>query len=550
MLSALSVRNFALVENLDVAFLPRLTAITGESGAGKSILVAALSIVLGARGERRLVRPGTASLDVTAEFEVSSDSAASRFLLENDLLDQEIATRVVVRRVVRADGGSRAWVNATPVAVAALKELCSPMVEIHGQFEHQRLLDRNVQLEWLDDFAGNADLRIRVAAAYKAWRKTISELGELRERMAASQEQRELLKYKSELLNALALGPKELENLSAKHKRLAQAGILQERITQARIVVEGPHSDAIAQASRSLEEIDDIHPSLMQARDLLATATISIDEARKELRSYDEAIELDEVELKRIEQRLDQIYETSRRLRVQPHQLADLASELNQEIDGLANESDRERALTDQAAFQESEFRELAEDLSRKRRQGCVKFEKDICETMARIGLPNAKLIVAFTLEVTGSGLERAEYLVSTNPSYVPIPLSQVASGGELARISLAIQVVAAKSSQLPCLILDEADIGVSGTSADVIGRLLHELAETTQVICVTHAAQVAAIADHHLRVAKTREQDVRIAAISHQDRIEEIARMVSGRAITPDAREYAKTLLNDGSGA
>ena len=549
MLSALNVKNFALVESLDVLFPAGLTAITGESGAGKSILISALSMVLGGRGERRLVRPGAASLDVTAEFEVPLGSAISEYLCKNDLLDLEVAARVVVRRVVRADGGSRAWVNATPVAVAALKELCSPMVEIHSQFEQQRLLDRSVQLEWLDDFASNASLRNRVAAAYETWRTRLSELEQLRERIAASQEREELLKYKSDLLNALALGPQELESLGARHKRLTQAGALQERIGSVRSVVEGPNSDAIAQAARSLEEVDDTHPSLTQAKDLLATAAISIDEARQELRSYGEAIELDDLELKRVEERLDEIHETSRRLRVQPHQLAELTSELNQEIDGLANESDREHTLADQAELLESEFRENAEDLSRRRKQESVKFEQDVVEVMTQIGLPDAKLVVAFTPQLTSNGLERAEYLVSANPNFAPAPLGQIASGGELARISLAIQVVAAKSSQLPCLILDEADIGVSGTSADVIGRLLQQLAETTQVICVTHAAQVAAIADYHLRVVKTREQNVDIAAISNKERIEEVARMVGGRSITQDAREYATTLLHDGSG-
>ena len=549
MFTALSIQNFTLVKSVEMAFAPGLTAITGESGAGKSLLVAAVSMVLGARGERRMVRPGESSLHISAEFVLDPQGDSAAYLRDHELLDQDDVSRLWVRRIVRADGGSRAWVNGTSVSVSALREICASMVEVHGQFEQQLLLDHRTQLRWLDDFAETSQLRAEAGSLYRAWRTSEQELERIRQESHRSKERLESLLYQSELLQELALGTDEFDTLQARYKRLARAGELRERLAGVRRIVEGDAADAIAHACQELQSIDDADPALAQAIELLRTANISLDEARSDLRTYSDGIDLDEAALAAVEHRLDQVFETSRRLKVQPRELCSLAGRIRVDLAEHALESEREQAAAQRTSRAELDFRQRARELSSRRREAAREFRKEVSLVLKRIGLPDAHIELKFGEAQGETGLDRVDYLVTANRGCAPAPISQVASGGELARISLAIQMVAAKRSRLPCMILDEADLGVSGTTADVLGRTLHELARNTQVICVTHAAQVAAIADHHLRVHKDAGTDIKLFELSEDDRVEEVARMVGGRSVGEDAREYARTLLYDGSG-
>ena len=544
MLKQLTVRNFALVASLDLAFAPGLTVITGESGAGKSILLNALELVLGARASSSAIRPGATACEVTAEFDLAGHPTAREYLDEQALEDAADGGRCLVRRVA-ATGRSRAFINGTPVNLAALQSLCNPLVEVHGQHAHRSLLDRTVQLALLDDYAAAADLADSVRAAFHAWRARRAELDAARERARAAEQRLELLRYQVREFHDLALSEGEFEDLEQRHRRLAAAGDIRATVGAHASELEDSLIARLSRMSSDLDAIDDAHPALSAGRERMRGAQVEAEEALAELRDYYGAVPEDATALAEVERRLDAIHDIARKHRVAAAGLAAHGATVEAELAGLAADEARLDTVAEAAATAGAAFRDLAGRLSRKRTAAAGKFAADVGAAMAELRLDGGVLEPVFAPVENEGGLESVEYRVTTNPAYPPAPLAAIASGGELARIALAIEVVAAQRSALPCLVLDEADVGIGGTTADILGRMLRRLARNTQVICVTHAPQVAALGDTHLLVRKTREQDTVIVPLGADERVEELSRMLAGRRITGETRAYARTLLD-----
>lgn len=546
MLAYLTVRNFALVADLELHFVDGLTVITGESGAGKSILLDALGLVLGQRASRTQIRPNSQECEVCAEFDLRNAPQSQHLLNANGLLDEVDSNRCVVRRVASFDGRSRAWVNATPVSLGTLRELCGTMVAIHDQFTQQQLLGASTQLSWFDDFVAQPQLVEEVKSSFREWQKHAAKFKSEHERIEVARERRELLQYQVEELDEFQLQEHEFEELSIRYKRLNQTQSILESVSQAIDALEESHVPGIGRTRSELDKVDDTSPELDSARELLDGVEVGIDESVRQLRAYAEALTSDEDSLEEVSARLDQIHNLARKHRVQSTDLFTKASEIHQELDALTSGENQLAELQELAETARAAYRTNAQELSTRRTRSAKPFAKSVISTLDEIGMRQAKFEVSFDDSEDEFGLEHVDFAVSANSKYEPGPLKAIASGGELSRISLAILVVVASNSKLPCLILDEADIGVGGTTADEVGRMLSQLATHTQVVCVTHAPQVAALGDAHLRVLKTHEQDIAARDLKGNDRIEEIARMVAGHSINKESRKYASVLLEE----
>ncbi len=543
-LRSLTIRDFALVPSLDIGFADGLTVITGESGAGKSILLGALGLVLGDRAASDAVRPGAARADICAEFDLVGHPASRRLLDQQALLDAESPGRCLVRRVVGADGRSRAFINDTPVTLQVLRSLCEDLIDIHGQHEHQRLTEPAVQLALLDDFSVDPALRRNVRESFRAWKQAEQEAAALESRITLGEDRARLLSYQLEELDALGLAEGELEAVESEHRRLSQAQDL--RATVARSLEALEDDLSLGRVLRELGSLDDDHPRLQSAVEVLRSADDLLGDAVRDLRGYDESLDLDPERLAALEERLASIHEVARKHRVAPEQLGAHAGALREELDGMSTDRSALDSLRAAAAGHEADFRERAARLSKQRRKGAKAFARAVSRCINTLGINGGALEVRFEDTLSETGLESAAFHVTTNPKYPSGPLNRIASGGERARIGLAIQVVAAEKSAMPCLVLDEADVGVGGTTADVVGRLLRALADHTQVICVTHAPQVAALGHNHLRVRKNEHQDTLIDPLAPDTRVEELARMLAGADITDKSRDYARTLLSE----
>ncbi len=548
MLKQLTVRNFALVKRLDIEFGPGLTVITGESGAGKSILLHALDLVLGGRADRTSVRPGASSTQVTAEFHLDGRGEALEYIAERGLQDDAEPHRCLVRRTAAPAGRSRAFINGTPVNVSALQDLCAPLVDVYAQSQHRSLLERSTQLKLLDDFGVPSDVTDPVRAYHADWQAQRSRLHDLDQRTRSTRERMDLLRYQVDEFKALALAEGEVEALTQRHKRLSSATDIQ--------FVIGSHAETLdeqllPQLSRihaDLNDIDDAHAALVAARQHMEAGRIEAEEGLSALRAYFEAVPVDPAALKDVEERLDAIHDAARKHRVSAKDLALHLKEVAAELDSLEVDEARLESSREVCEASEGKYRSAGARLSEARAGAARSFEKAVSAALAELGFGQASLSVQFTPVENERGLETVDFLFAASPQYPAGFLKSIASGGELARISLAICVVAAARSDLPCLVLDEADVGIGGTTADVLGRMLLRLAKHTQVICVTHAPQVAALGDAHLRVRKTTSDDTVIETLDADKRIDELARMLAGQRITKQTREYAQALLAGGN--
>ena len=541
MLKQLTIQNYVLVEHLDIGFSNGLTTITGESGAGKSILLGALSLLLGERARSDTVRPGAGKADISAEFTLSSDSALQQRLIADELLDSD-ATDCLLRRVISAEGRSRAFINGVPVTLNYLKEVGDDLVEIQGQNEHQRLTDRSVQRTLLDDYAKQGAQVAKVAARYQAWQDTVQRITELQQQVTTQDDRRELLSYQLQEFTAVSLQAGELEDLEREQKRLAQAQDILHTLNYAQNELEA--LDRLRATARSVAEINDEHPQLQASRDTLESALNLLDDANRDLRHYQEHVVVDPQSLQETEMRLQLIYDLARKHRVQPEQLIEHAEALANELDNMSSDSDELDELMAKRQQQQEAYLQEAEKLSKARHKHSKPFCSAVDEYIHALGISQGQLSLVFHEQQSENGLEQVELHVTTNKSFAPGPLGRIASGGEQTRIGLAIQIVAAANSALPCLVLDEADVGVGGTTADTVGRILRDLAAHTQVLCVTHAPQVAALGQNHMRVSKTGDH-TDIQPLSDNERVEELARMLAGADVNTKTRTYAKELLS-----
>lgn len=542
MLKQLTVRNYVLVDALDVSFNAGLTGITGESGAGKSILLGALSLLLGERAKTDCVRPGADKADISAEFELLPTGFLQTKLAADELLEDG-DTHCLVRRVISAEGRSRSFINSIPVTLQYLKDISEHLVDIQGQNEHQRLLDRNVQRSLLDDYGKLASQSKKVSQLYKTWQSTVQEITKLREVITAHEDRKTLLNYQLEEFANLSIGENELAQLELEQKRLAQAQSILEILSRANGSLE--ELDDLRQTARMLSELDDSHQDLTVAKDTLISALALLDDAARDLRRYQDQVVVDPSALEEIDERISAILEVARKHKIQPERVSSFAQELQQEFDNMASDNTMLDELTTKEQALGDEYLANAKKLSVARRKQSGGFCKDVNKYIQALGIKNGALSIVFHDQQNEHGLEQVEFHVTTNANFAAGPLGRIASGGEQTRISLAIQIVAAANSALPCLVLDEADVGVGGTTADTVGRILRDLADHTQVLCVTHAPQVAALGHNHMRVSKHKDQTV-IEPLSQDNRIEELARMLAGADVTEKTRAYATTLLQE----
>lgn len=571
MLKNLTLKNFVLVEALDITFRDGLTAITGESGAGKSILLNALGLLLGERARTEAVRPGASKADVSAEFDLSKLPELQRQLAQDELVEDDPAI-CIIRRVVSAQGRSRGFVNGIPVTTQYLRSLGHQLVDIHGQNEHLRLTARNTQLALLDDYAQSNDKRAKVHGAYHRWQTTLQEIAALKARHDAAADRQDLLTYQLQELQELDLQPGEFKTLQQQHKLLANAAQTQACLQSTLDQIE--QADALRCAVSGVTQIEIEHELLTSAQDNLQTALGLLDDAGRDLRHLQDQVVADPVALQDLEARLNTVLDLARKHRIKPEALADHTQQLRAELDHFDEDTDALASLEASLEEQHTTYRRHALALSKKRRKAAPRFAAGVSTYMQQLGIGAGAFHIAFTdPEATAQaeanrsakvqdqeqgqqrkdanakaeqeyGIDQVEFQVTTNPDFPAGPLGQIASGGEQTRIALSIQIVAAEQSQLPCLILDEADVGVGGTTADTVGRILRDLGNHTQVICVTHAPQVAALGNSHLRVVKEGNH-TNIQPLNKDRRVHELARMLAGADINDKTREYAQTLLH-----
>jgi len=543
MLQWLRLRDFVIVESAEIEFGPGFTVLTGETGAGKSILLDAMGLVLGGRGDATLVREGAERADISALFGIDDTLAA--WLAEHDLAGDP--GQLLLRRIVEKDGRSRAQINGHPSTIARLRELGEQLVDIHGQHESQHLLRPGAQRELLDRLAGQERLLADLAQGWQRWQQA-SEAARSGSREEAIRIER--LQWEIDELTQLRLAPGEWEALSAEQQRLAHAHDLLAGADALANALERDE-DAIAGRLGSLQgrlrALAEIDPALKNAAELVDSAVIQIDEAASELAAYADRVDLDPERFAEVEQRVAALFNTARKLRLQPQDLASHLEGLQAELEQLGAAVDIEK-LEAASAEAEAAYRKLAEKVSAARKKTAARLAGEVTEQIERLGMPGTRLLIACTPTTPGpSGIDAVEFQIAAHEGATPRPIARVASGGELSRIGLAIAVLAARSAPVSILIFDEADTGVGGAVAAVIGELMQRLAAESQVLCVTHLPQVAARADHHLKVLKTRSAhsvSSRVERLDEAARQEEIARMLGGKKITGTTRAHAAELL------
>ncbi|MDH3758582.1 MAG: DNA repair protein RecN [Gammaproteobacteria bacterium] len=552
MLVNLQVRDFAIVDRIAVEFEPGMTVLTGETGAGKSILVDALGLVLGERGGSKLVRSGAKRAEFSAEFDLSG-LPRTRAWLEEQALDED--DQCLLRRVVNSDGRSRAFINGNAVPVQQLKTLGEMLIDIHGQHFHQSLGRRAIQRDLLDHYGGLQALREQTADAFTQWRSLLERLEALQSADADRASRVDLLTFQLQEIESLDAQPGEYSELQAEAQRLANSGRLAEGVAAALDGLSdndtGNVASMLASAERALQSLVEFDEELSPVVELLDTAGIQVAEASDSLRRYGDSIDMDPGRQDLVEQRLDSMQSIARKHRVEPGDLPDLRTRLSAELDELTHAEERGRELEQEAQDAEDAFRDLAGELSRLRKISARKFASAVSDAMAGLGMPGGKFEIALEPLAAGteraSGLDDIEFLISANPGQPAMPLSKVASGGELSRMSLSIQVIASDGSTIPTMVFDEVDSGVGGGVAEMVGRRLAEVARDRQVLCVTHLPQVASLANHHIRISKVTDgKATRTGAhvLDQEERVDELARMLGGVQITAKTREHAAEML------
>ena len=548
MLRSLAIRDFVVVAELDVEFAEGLTVLTGETGAGKSILLDALGLLLGDRFEMRQLRSGAERAELAATFDVGDVPAVGAWLSEQGLAAD--GDDVLLRRVLDAQGKSRAWINGSPATLAQLKELGEMLVAIHGQHAHQSLGVPEAQRALVDAFGGFTTLSSEVTERWRAWRAAVERRDAAASAAEATASEREFLDQRRRELAALAVSEEEWRDLSAAQSRLAHAaeliGLAGEGVA-ALSEADDALTARLSQLIQRLQAAVSHDPSLADVVVLLEPAAIELEEAARVLRDYQRRLDLDPAELKRVEDRLAAIHDVARKHRVRPEALPALLAETEARVAALAESADAQ-ALAQRAAQAERDFSDAAGQLSKKRRFHANELAHRTTEAMQALAMAGGKFDIALepVAAPTSYGLEQVEFRVASHPKQAPGPLARVASGGELSRIALALQVVASEAGSVSTLVFDEVDSGIGGAVASTVGRLLQTLGERRQVLCVTHLPQVAAFADAHFRVTKVNRKDgvaSDLARLASADRVEELARMLGGSEVTPKTRAHAKEL-------
>ncbi|WP_049366252.1 DNA repair protein RecN [Haemophilus parainfluenzae] len=555
MLTQLTINNFAIVRQLEIELAKGMSVITGETGAGKSIAIDALGLCLGQRIETSMVREGQERAEICATFFIEPTNPAYQWLQEQELQDPDNPSDCILRRVINADGRSKAFINSTPVSASQLKEIGQYLIHINGQHASQLLLKNDYQLQLVDTFAHHHDLLVQMREDYRAWKNLQTQVKTFQQKVAENEAKKQLLQYQVEELNEFALRPNEYLELEEDQRRLSNSEQLTQLSQSALQLLSENETVSIDsmlyRATQYIDELSELDPRYVSVQTMLNDALIQVQEATSEVQHLASHIEQDPMLLQEIEQRLGQALQLARKHNVKPEELVDWHQKLKAELTALLDfsESEERLILEEKAAFEKMQH--TAKQLHESRCQAAGKLAQQVTHSIKGLAMENAEFFIEVNSDLTkvaSNGADNIVFTLRSNLGQQAQPLAKVASGGELSRISLAIQVLTSDQSAIPTLIFDEVDVGISGKTASVVGKLLRQLGDKCQVLCVTHLPQVACHGHHQFNVEKFTVDDkteTKMTALSQEERVPAIARLLGGSEITELALANAQEMLD-----
>ena len=555
MLTQLTINNFAIVRQLEIELAKGMSVITGETGAGKSIAIDALGLCLGQRIETSMVREGQERAEICATFFIEPTNPVYQWLQEQELQDPDNPSDCILRRVINADGRSKAFINSTPVSASQLKEIGQHLIHINGQHASQLLLKNDYQLQLVDTFAHHHDLLAQMREDYRAWKNLQTQVKTFQQKVAENEAKKQLLQYQVEELDEFSLRPNEYLELEEDQRRLSNSEQLTQLSQSALQLLSENETVSIDsmlyRATQYIDELSELDPRYASVQTMLNDALIQVQEATTEVQHLASHIEQDPMLLQEIEQRLGQALQLARKHNVKPEELVDWHQKLKAELTALLDfsESEERLILEEKAAFEK--MQRTAKQLHESRCQAAGKLAQQVTHSIKGLAMENAEFFVEVNSDltkVTANGADNIVFTLRSNLGQQAQPLAKVASGGELSRISLAIQVLTSDQSAIPTLIFDEVDVGISGKTASIVGKLLRQLGDNAQVLCVTHLPQVACHGHHQFNVEKFTVDDkteTKMTALSQEERVSALARLLGGSEITELALANAQEMLD-----
>ena len=555
MLTQLTINNFAIVRQLEIELAKGMSVITGETGAGKSIAIDALGLCLGQRIETSMVREGQERAEICATFFIEPTNPAYQWLQEQELQDPDNPSDCILRRVINADGRSKAFINSTPVSASQLKEIGQYLIHINGQHASQLLLKNDYQLQLVDTFAHHNDLLAQMREDYRAWKNLQTQVKNFQQKVAENEAKKQLLQYQVEELDEFALRPNEYLELEEDQRRLSNSEQLTQLSQSALQLLSENETVSIDsmlyRATQYIDELSELDPRYASVQTMLNDALIQVQEATSEVQHFASHIEQDPMLLQEIEQRLGQALQLARKHNVKPEELVEWHQKLKAELTALLDfsESEERLILEEKAAFEKMQH--TAKQLHESRCQAAEKLAQQVTNSIKGLAMENAEFFIEVNSDLTkvaANGADNIVFTLRSNLGQQAQPLAKVASGGELSRISLAIQVLTSDQSAIPTLIFDEVDVGISGKTASVVGKLLRQLGDKCQVLCVTHLPQVACHGHHQFNVEKFTVDDkteTKMTALSQEERVPALARLLGGSEITDLALANAQEMLD-----
>ena len=555
MLTQLTINNFAIVRQLEIELAKGMSVITGETGAGKSIAIDALGLCLGQRIETSMVREGQERAEICATFFIEPTNPAYQWLQEQELQDPDNPSDCILRRVINADGRSKAFINSTPVSASQLKEIGQYLIHINGQHASQLLLKNDYQLQLVDTFAHHNDLLAQMREDYRAWKNLQTQVKNFQQKVAENEAKKQLLQYQVEELDEFALRPNEYLELEEDQRRLSNSEQLTQLSQSALQLLSENETVSIDsmlyRATQYINELSELDPRYVSVQTMLNDALIQVQEATSEVQHLASHIEQDPMLLQEIEQRLGQALQLARKHNVKPEELVEWHQKLKAELTALLDfsESEERLILEEKAAFEK--MQRTAKQLHESRCQAARKLAQQVTDSIKGLAMENAEFFIEMNSDLTkvaANGADNIVFTLRSNLGQQAQPLAKVASGGELSRISLAIQVLTSDQSAIPTLIFDEVDVGISGKTASVVGKLLRQLGDKCQVLCVTHLPQVACHGHHQFNVEKftvDNKTETKMTALSQEERVPALARLLGGSEITDLALANAQEMLD-----
>lgn len=555
MLTQLTINNFAIVRQLEIELAKGMSVITGETGAGKSIAIDALGLCLGQRIETSMVREGQERAEICATFFIEPTNPAYQWLQAQELKDPDNPSDCILRRVINADGRSKAFINSTPVSASQLKEIGQYLIHINGQHASQLLLKNDYQLQLVDSFAHHHDLLAQMREDYRAWKNLQTQVKNFQQKVAENEAKKQLLQYQVEELDEFALRPNEYLELEEDQRRLSNSEQLTQLSQSALQLLSENETVSIDsmlyRATQYIDELSELDPRYASVQTMLNDALIQVQEATSEVQHLASHIEQDPMLLQEIEQRLEQALQLARKHNVKPEELVEWHQKLKAELTALLDfsESEERLILEEKAAFEK--MQNTAKQLHESRCQAAEKLAQQVTYSIKGLAMENAEFFIEVNSDLTkvaANGADNIVFTLRSNLGQQAQPLAKVASGGELSRISLAIQVLTSDQSAIPTLIFDEVDVGISGKTASVVGKLLRQLGDKCQVLCVTHLPQVACHGHHQFNVEKFTVDDkteTKMTALSQEERVPALARLLGGSEITDLALANAQEMLD-----